>query len=312
MRAFLHKVFIEDAPLKVLSLVLSVILFLVRSDWDASTPAYVRINYIEPAGRVITSDLTTEAKVSIRGPWSRASRYSETELDPITIDLSKREDGELRFTEDLVRLPPGLRVGTFNPPSVTLTFEPRIEKELPVQPVIEGEPAEGYRLGKVSVMPKTIKVTGAKGAIEGMRNAQTRPVRVTDLKGPVGLTAKLAPAPHHVRFAESPEIAVHIEIERTIVERTYSNVQITVTGSSHLADIQLQPEVATVVLRGPALALEQLKGTPEVVVDAATEDHKVPGTYRKRLQVVNLPPDLAAEIRPEAVHLIIAKREAPR
>ena len=110
MRAFLHKVFIEDAPLKVLSLVLSIILFLVRSDWDASTPAYVRINYIEPPGRVITSDLIVEAKVAIRGPWSRASRFTETELDPITIDLSKREDGELRFSDDMVRLPPGLRV----------------------------------------------------------------------------------------------------------------------------------------------------------------------------------------------------------
>lgn len=307
MRDFLRKAFIEDAPLKLLSLCLAVILFLVRSDWDASTTAYIRINYIQPPDRVVTSELVTEAKVVIRGPWSRANRYTESDLDAVTIDLSKREEGELRFTDDLVHLPPGLRVGSFNPPSVYLNFEPKVERALPVQPVIEGEPAEGYRVGRVTVAPKTVKVVGARSVVEAMHSVQTRHLRVTDLRSPVGMGVKLAPPPKYVSYVEAPEIAVHVDIERTIVERTYTPVQIAVIGSTHIADIQLQPAAATVVLRGPALALQQLKGTPELVVDATTEERKPPGTYRKRLQVVNLPPDIAAEIRPDWVLMTTLK-----
>jgi YbbR domain-containing protein len=65
--------------------------------------------------------------------------------------------------------------------------------------------------------------------------------------------------------------------------------------------------VATGVLRGPAPALAKFKGSPELVVDAAMEESKPPGTYRKRLQVVNLPTDIAAEIRPDSVLMTTLK-----
>jgi YbbR domain-containing protein len=136
-------------------------------------------------------------------------------------------------------------------------------------------------------------------------------VRVAGLKSSVEMSIRLTAPPRFVWLAESPEITVQVEVLRTLVERTYTNVQITITGSARTGDIQLQPDKATVVLRGPALALEGLKGTPEVVVDAATEERKPPGTYRKRLQVVNLPPDVAAEIRPESVHMTLKAPHKP-
>src|SRR5262249_36204994 len=132
------------------------------------------------------------------------------------------------------------------------------------------------------------------------------------LRSPVELRVKLAPPPRFVRFVDAPDIQVHVEVERTLVERTYSDVQITVTGPQHTADIQLEPATCTVVLRGPQLALEQLPGTPEVTVDAAVEERKPAGTYRKRLQVVNLPKDVAAELRPDWVHMTTGVRPTPK
>jgi YbbR domain-containing protein len=157
-----------------------------------------------------------------------------------------------------------------------------------------------------------VRAVGAKGPVEALRNAQTRPLRVTDLRSPVELRVKLAPPPRFVRYVDAPEIEVHVEVERTLVERTYSDVQISITGAQRTEAIQLSPALCTVVLRGPQLALEQLKGTPEVVVDAVVEERKPPGTYRKRLQVVNLPKDIAAEIRPDWVHMTTGVRPAPK
>lgn len=297
VRSFLHKVFVEDAVLKVFSLCLSIALFVLRSDLDAAAPAYVRVSYSAPADKVLISDPTGEVKVVVRGPFSRASRFVESELAPIQIDLSKREDGELRFSEEMLRLPSGLRVASFTPPAVFITTEARVERTLPVQVVIEGEPQGGYRLAKVLATPRTVRVSGARTPVEALRNAQTRPLRVTGLASNVEMTVKLAAPPRFVKLLDSPEIAVAVELERVLLERTYSEVQIKVQGSSP-GSVRLQPDSAAVVLRGPALALEQLGGSPELTVDASAEERKPPGTYRKRLQVVNLPPDIAAEIRP--------------
>lgn len=303
MRELLRRLFLDDWMLKIVAFVLAVILFLVRSDWEASTPAYVRLHYTYPQDRVLTSDLPSEVKLQIRGPWSRINRFSEAELEPITLDLQGRDEGELRLSEDMVRLPRGLRVGSFSPSVLQVSFEPKVERTIPVQPVTEGEPAEGYRLGRVTISPRTVRAVGAKGPVEALRNAQTRPLRVTDLRSAVELRVKLGAPPRFVRWVDAPDIQVHVEVERTLVERTYSDVQINITGPQRTTDIQLAPSTCTVVLRGPQLALEQLAGTPEVVVDAAGEERKPPGTYRKRLQVVNLPKDVAAELRPDFVHM---------
>ena len=53
VRSFLHKVFVEDAVLKVFSLCLSIALFVLRSDLDAAAPAYVRVSYVAPTDRVL-------------------------------------------------------------------------------------------------------------------------------------------------------------------------------------------------------------------------------------------------------------------
>ena len=51
MRQFLHRVFIENLPLKLLALVLSLVLFVaVRGDKDAATGVYA---VIEPKARSV-------------------------------------------------------------------------------------------------------------------------------------------------------------------------------------------------------------------------------------------------------------------
>ena len=51
------RIFVDELPLKVLSMVLAVTLFvLVRSDKDATSGAYVKVIYTLPEDRVLVSD----------------------------------------------------------------------------------------------------------------------------------------------------------------------------------------------------------------------------------------------------------------
>src|SRR5262245_57330991 len=135
MRELLHKVFAEDVLIKAIAFAVAVVMvFVVRSELEASTALYVRVNYSEPHGRVMVSEQQVDqVKVLVRGPWGRVNHAGEAAVDPILINLSEHNDGELRFKPEMVRLPPGLRVESFVPTGLYLHFEPEVTGTRPVQ-----------------------------------------------------------------------------------------------------------------------------------------------------------------------------------
>ena len=71
-RPLLVRIFADELPIKILSMVLAVTLFvLVRNDKDATSGAYVKVIYTLPEDRVLVSDPVPEIKVSVRGPWTK-------------------------------------------------------------------------------------------------------------------------------------------------------------------------------------------------------------------------------------------------
>ena len=70
-RPLLVRIFADELPIKILSMVLAVTLFvLVRNDKDATSGAYVKVIYTMPEDRVLVSDPVSGIKVSVpgRGP----------------------------------------------------------------------------------------------------------------------------------------------------------------------------------------------------------------------------------------------------
>src|SRR6185369_4132573 len=99
------------------------------------------------------------------GPWTRLQRFDERDLEPIRIDLRTVTENELRFDESMVKLPVGLRVASISPSEEKLEFEPRVQKKIAVQPLLEGEPAPGFHVARVTAIPSEVTVDGAKSAV---------------------------------------------------------------------------------------------------------------------------------------------------
>src|SRR3954470_9569991 len=160
-RPIFLRIFADELPIKVLSMVLAVTLFvLVRSDKDATSGAYVKIIYTLPEDRVLVSDPVSEVKVSVRGPWTKL-QHLDRSLEPIRIDLTRVHAPEVHLDEDMVKVPAGVRVASIVPSELQVECEPRIVREVPVQPILEGQPAEGYRVAKVLAEPAHVRVDGA-------------------------------------------------------------------------------------------------------------------------------------------------------
>jgi len=309
LRRLLRDIFVNDALLKAVSLVLSVVLFLVvRGDKDAAAGAYAKVIYVLPPDRVLVSDPQSDVRLGVRGPWTRVSRLDERDIEAIRVDLTRAPNGDFAFTEDMIKLPTGLRLASITPPSVKLKFEPRVSREVPVQPILEGEPLRGFRVERSEASPRTVRIVGAKSVVEGVQRARTRPLRVTDARAPVKDDVALEPAPPHAQWDGVSTVTVAAEVVPVLAEKRVAALPVRVTGAERL-EATVEPETADVVLRGPEEALAQVTpGMPSLIVDAAADDARPPGASRKRISVVNLPPGVAAEVRPESVTLVTRRR----
>ena len=309
MRGLIRRIFLQDALLKAVSLVIAIVLFFfVRGDKDAVTGAFVKVIYVLPQDRVLISEPAAELRIGVRGPLTRLTRFDERDLDPVRIDLSSVASGDLRFTEEMVKLPVGLRLASITPSSVKLRFEARIERVVPVQPLLEGEPSAGFRVVRSVAHPREVRITGAKSVVEGIQRVATRPLPIGDARESVHGQVHLEALPPHAEFKGVEEVSVDVEVVAALAERTLRGVPVRVTGLGRLEG-RVEPDEAEVVLRGPAEALAAVPvGMPALLVDGQAEDSRPSGVFRKRIGVAGLPPDVAAQVRPESVTLVTRRR----
>ena len=302
------RIFVDDLPIKVLSMVLAVTLFvLVRTDKDATSGAYVKVIYTMPEDRVLVSDPVPEIKVAVRGPWTKLQHLDRT-LEPIHIDLTNVHTPDVRIDEDAIKLPAGVRVSSIVPSEVHVEFEPRIAREVPVQPILEGQPAEGYRVARVSAEPAKVHVDGAKSTVQGMERVPTRPLRITDARGPVKGEVALEAPPPHARFSDVSKVSVRVDVQPAMVERTFDQLPVKVVGLTHM-DATVDPPTARLVIRGPSPLVGDVSDkTVSLKVDASLIDTRPPAKYIRTLTVSGLPAGVAAEVQPDTIMLTTRRK----
>jgi len=154
--------------------------------------------------------------VNVRVLGTRAAlRNFDPEKLEYAIDVSSSKPGQASFEVDLSRfdLPRGTRIVSRSPSQIELAFEPRIAKTLKVKPDVEGSPAEGFRLGKVSVDPPRVRITGARSEVLRLSYVATETIDVGGATGTLEREVRVSAGSGHV-WAESPRVVeVKVEVE---------------------------------------------------------------------------------------------------
>jgi YbbR domain-containing protein len=241
-------------------------------------------------------------KVAARGPWTQL-QHLERALEPIHVDLTHIKGGDVHLDEDMLHLPEGVRTASISPSDIHVEFEPRIVREVPIQPLLEGEPAEGYRVAKVTATPSLVRVDGAKSAVEAIARAPTRPLRVAEARRPVEGEVPLEPPPLHTRFADLSTVHVRADVQPAMVERSFEDVPVRVLGLSRM-EAAVEPPTVRLTLRGPSVLLDAV--APKDVslnVEASLIDTRPPAKYIRSVTVGGLPAGVAAEVQPDTVML---------
>jgi YbbR domain-containing protein len=187
LERWLRKIFIEDWSLKLLALGITLVIWLAVTAENKPVKHVMefRLNFVSPEHLDISNDPSKIIEVKING--SRAKIDAITSLDRVaTVDLSDYYAGDrvVRLSRNNVymKLPEGVSIEGFNPSSITVKLEPRVERQLNVEVRLEGKPADGYEILGTQPSFNTVTVRGPASHVNTLQKAPTETISVEGRK----------------------------------------------------------------------------------------------------------------------------------
>src|SRR5919199_425403 len=164
LERLLRRIFIEDWNLKLLSLAIAIVLWMAVTGQNQPVTAHVNVqlNFIRPPALEISNDPPRTVDVMLTG--SRSKLDDLTTLDLVaTVDISDQRSGErvLRLADKAqITLPQGIKVDGFQPSAIPIRLEEIVERQVPVEPRLEGKPADGFEVYGVYSSKSSVRVRG--------------------------------------------------------------------------------------------------------------------------------------------------------
>jgi YbbR domain-containing protein len=266
----LRKLFVEDWSLKLLSLAIAIVLWLMVTGQNQPVTAHVNVqlNFISPTSLEISNDPPRTVDVTLTG--SRNKLDDLTSLDLVaTVDISDQRAGErvLRLADKAqITLPQGVKVDGFQPSAVPVRLEPIVERQVPIDPKLEGKPADGYEIYSAQPSKASVTLRGPESRVAALPRVPTESVWIAGHKESFTATNVAIDVPDPKVDVIDPVVNVAVEIGEHRAEKSFSAIAATGTDGE-----RVQPSTASVTLLGPASVLDALK--PEelkIVVDGTT------------------------------------------
>ena len=242
-----------NLPLKVLSLLVAVVLWLaVSGQSTVERNIRVPLEYRNvPPGMEMVGDPPGSVDVRLRGSSGNLARVVQGDV-VAALDLTNARPGTriLNIHASEVRVPFGVQVVQVTPPAVSLEFEMSGQKVVPVSPVIEGEPAPGFVVGRITSSPATVQVLGPLGRLEALIEATTEPVHVDGARASVTDKVTIGVEEASVRLREPQAATVHVEILPAPVQQAFSGVRVTTINLEQHLTARISPATVSVTVRG--------------------------------------------------------------
>jgi hypothetical protein len=204
----------HNLALKLVSLVLAALLWLIVSgEQTVERVLRIPLEFTNiPAQLELVGDPPTVVDVRVRGSSGTLGRLSSGEMAAV-LDVRSPRPGQRLYhlTGSDVRAPFGVDVVQVTPSSIALFFEQSSAKTVPVEPVLEGQPAEGYIVDKVTADPSKVEIVGPASALKDLTSAVTEAVSVEGATKDVVESVTVGPADPAVRL-RGPETTARVTV----------------------------------------------------------------------------------------------------
>lgn len=260
----LRRLFVRDVGLKLLALALAVVFWIqVAGQPVVERGIDVPLGFENVPERLyVGSDMPDTVRVRVRGAANIVSGLQPGDV-VAAIDLAGERPGRRRLFDMFagrVRVPFGVEVTQVFPATITVSLESAgAPRAVTVVPDVEGRPAAGFAVGRISTTPATVQVTGPESRLAALTEALTEPVTVEGASGRVQATVTVGVADPLLRLRTPVSAQVTVEIVRAPAERVLRAVPVRPEGGARAASIE--PASVTVGVQGAADRVEALDDT---------------------------------------------------
>jgi YbbR domain-containing protein len=232
----------------------------------------------------IVGDPPETVDVRLRGSSALLARIEPREIVAV-LNLSTARPGSRMFhlRNDEVRAPYGVEVAQVIPGTLALDLEKSGRRRVPIVPALDGEPAPGFVIGKVSSDPPTVDVEGPASRLRQLTGATTEPVEVDGSRSRVRDVVTVGISDSALRLVQPQNAIVIVEVLPAPVERELAGVPVRWRNLGMGLRAVVQPTLTRVTVRGRREAVSDLRaGAIDAFVDLAGLG---PGRYNLRVQV---------------------------
>lgn len=301
MMESLRNIFLNHLPLKLIAFVLSLVLFIVvRSDRGTVTTVEIPIHMEVSSDYVVTNEPAQAVRVQIRGTWSELRELRIEDLGPIMVSPPPRKgQTKITFDEEQVALPPGLRVESFDPPSILVEQDERAVRtvSVAVERALSGSPPPGYQLGELKVEPSKVEIVGPQSVVEMVNQVFVEPIDLTGRTASFVEDRYVVPDRRSIDVVGEGRVSVSIDIVPKARQRVVRGIPILVVNLAR--PFEVLPESVDLVLVGEEAALENVDPSKLVVtLDGSSEAAGPPRSRQLDVEarnVYNLPPGVAVD-----------------
>jgi len=272
--------------LKLMAVALAALLWLiVAGDHLVERSLRVPLEYRNiPPELELVGDPPTEVDVRLRGSSAVLGRLEARDVVAV-LDLATARPGSRLFhlRSDEVRAPYGVEVAQVIPGTLAVDLEKSGHRTVPVVPALDGEPAPGFVIGRVTSDPPTVEVAGPESRLKQLTGATTEPVQVTGSRARIRDVVTVGMTDSAVRLVQPQNATITVDVVPAPVELELAGVPIRWRNLQTGLSATIRPVLARVTARGRREALADLRAGS---IDAFVDLYGLgPGRYNLRVQV---------------------------
>lgn len=299
----------------------------------------------QPTDLMQMNDLPTQVRVTVKAPRSILNRLNNNPaLVQTWLDLSGFTSGSNQASVSVRVDDSPVRIMRIEPEQVEVVLEKQISRTLPVQLDIVGEPPIGYRKGTATATPDKVTITGSENLVSQVENIVAR-LDITGLSETIQANVAVVPLNLSGETISDITISPRsISINQPItLLGGFRSVVVTVVTEGQIApgyrltNISVSPRTVTVFSSDPQIVADlpgfvettplnlnsvnddlevrmqlnlpegvELVGEESVLVQIGVAAIEGSVTISVPIEAVGQTPDLAAQISPHIVDLIIS------
>jgi hypothetical protein len=184
LRQFFRKAFLEDWPLKLTAVGITLGLWFGVTGLSEPTTRRINVGLVARISNntEITSQLDNQVVIVVSGDRRRIDQINTAELQAL-LDLTEMPPGDrtvsLSPENVFVSLPQGVKLVEVQPSRIAVRLEAVEERDVEVRATTKGEIAPGFEIYGITVVPQKVRVRAPAGYLRDLAFVSTEPIDIS-------------------------------------------------------------------------------------------------------------------------------------